>query len=327
MYDNLIPVLHRGLLKNHDPEVRISWYNTYADPVQIRRQFVTRIKIRTSILLSTLSVVLVSFQGAAFAAEAESLVLSCPGPSLAPMFKKVPDRETAPISLRSWQFDASKTGTAEAREQVELRRADQLLTTDLLRYDPESETVTMPGDVTYKDSVIHMAGTSAKYNFLDESGRFTEVDYGLTGSSAKGSASEILVDSGNHSILHELQFTTCPGETPEWLLTASELELNFDEGMGKARKAKLEFFDIPIIYLPYMSFPIDDRRKSGFLYPYFSTANDNGFEVSIPYYWNIAPNQDATLTPRYLTDRGAVVTGEYRFITRRTGGTARRRRF
>ena len=237
------------------------------------------------------------------------------------MFKKAPDRENAPISLQTRQFDASKTGTAEAREQVELHRADQLLTTELLRYDPATETVTMPGDVTYEDSVIYMAGTNAEYSFRDESGRFMEVDYGLTGSSAQGSASEILVDSGNHSILHELQFTTCPGENPEWLLSARELELDFDKGLGTAKGAKLELFDIPFIYLPYMTFPIDDRRKSGFLYPYISTANDNGFEFSMPYYWNIAPNQDATITPRFLTDRGAVITGEYRFITRRTGGT------
>jgi len=236
------------------------------------------------------------------------------------MFKKVPDRGAAPIWLKSRQFDAGKTGPAEAREQVELRRADQLLTTELLRYDPESKTVTMPGAMTYNDSIMHIAGTNAQYSFLDEKGHFTQVDYGLTGSSAKGSASEVLVDSGNHSILRELQFTTCPGENPEWVLTAKELELNFEDGMGKARKAKLKLFNIPILYLPYMSFPIDDRRKSGFLYPFASTANDNGFEFGIPYYWNIAPNQDATITPHYYTDRGAMITGEYRFITRRTGG-------
>ncbi len=148
-----------------------------------------------------------------------------------------------------------------------------------------------------------------------------DVDYGLTGSSAKGNASEILLDSGNHSLLRELYFTTCPGDNPEWVLTAKELELDFESGVGEARHAKLEFFDIPILYLPYMTFPIDDRRKSGFLYPAFSSANDNGFEFSIPYYWNIAPNQDATIVPRYFTDRGAMITGEYRVITRRTGGS------
>ena len=233
----------------------------------------------------------------------------------------MPDRKSSPISVMTRQFDAGKTDVAEAREEVELRRADQLLTTELLRYDPESEVVTIPGQMFYEDSIMHISGSSAHYNFLSESGRFIDVDYGLMGSSAKGSADEVTVDSGNHSMLHGLQFTTCPGETPEWLLSAKELELDFEDGIGKVKGAKLKFFNIPFLYLPYMTFPIDDRRKNGFLYPYISTANDNGFEFSIPYYWNIAANQDATITPRYFTERGAMVTGEYRFITRRTGGS------
>jgi len=260
-------------------------------------------------------------QTGARASGEDDPALACPGPSLAPMFKQVPDRENAPIYLESRQFIASKTGPAEARQQVKLTRADQVLTTELLRYDPDSKTITMLGKASYRDSVMHIAGSKAHYNFQKETGHFTEVDYGLTGTSAKGSAKEVTYDSGNHSLLHQLYFTTCPGDKPQWELTASELELDFEKGMGKAKHAKLELFDIPVLYLPYMTFPIDDRRKSGFLYPAISTANDNGFEFAIPYYWNIAPNQDATITPRYFTDRGAMITGEYRFITRRTGGS------
>jgi LPS-assembly protein len=253
-----------------------------------------------------------SIQGAAYAADTDVPELACPGPSLAPMLKNVPDRSESNISV--------KIGMAEAREQVELRRADQLLTTELLQYDPQKEIITMPGKVFYEDSAIYINGTNAQYNFLEESGSFTDVDYGLVGSSARGSATEVTLDSGSHSVLHSLQFTTCPGENPEWLMKAKELELDFEEGVGSVKGAQLRFFDIPFIYLPYMTFPIDDRRKSGFLYPYVSTANDNGFELSIPYYWNIAPDQDATITPRYFTERGFMLTGEYRFITPRTGG-------
>ncbi len=255
------------------------------------------------------------------AAEENIPELACPGPSLAPRVKDMPDRSDSPIFVKTRQFEARKLGIAEARDQVELRRADQLLTTELLRYDPQTEIITIPGKVFYEDSAIHISGSDAYYNFLNENGRFVDVDYGLMGSSAKGSATEITVDSGNHSILHSLQFTTCPGDKPEWLLTAKELDLSFEDGVGTVKGAKLKFFDIPFLYLPYMTFPIDDRRKSGFLYPYISTANDNGFEFSAPYYWNIAPNQDATITPRYFTERGAMLTGEYRFMTRRTGGT------
>ncbi len=236
------------------------------------------------------------------------------------MIKKAPNRRSAPIFLDTGQFDAGKSGIAEASKKVELRRADQLLSTELLYYDPDNKTVSMPGKMSYEDSVLYLNGASAQYNFRDENGRFLDVDYGLMGSSAKGSAAEITIDSNNHSILRQLQFTTCPGEKPQWVLTAKKLELDFDKGVGTAKSAKLKFLDIPFLYLPYISFPIDDRRKSGFLYPFVSTANDNGFEFSSPYYWNIAPNQDATITPRFFTERGAMLTGEYRFITRRTGG-------
>ena len=258
--------------------------------------------------------------GTALEAAADEPKLACPGPSLAPMFKNTPDRSQAPVSVKTRQFDARKEGMAEAREQVELRRADQLLTTELLQYDPQTEVVTMPGKVFYEDSVIHISGSDATYNFLEESGSFYDVDYGLMGSSAKGVATDVTLSSGTHSILHGLQFTTCPGETPEWLLKAKQLELDFEDGVGTVKGAQLRFFDVPFIYLPYMTFPIDDRRKSGFLYPYISTANDNGLEFSIPYYWNIAPDQDATITPRYFTQRGFMLTGEYRFITPRSGG-------
>lgn len=278
-------------------------------------------KFITKILLPVFFIILASFQTSAFAAELSNRGLACPGPSLAPRLENVPDRSLAPITVLTREFDAGKVGMAEAREQVELRRADQLLRTDLLQYDPETEVVTVPGKLFYEDSIIHISGTGAHYNFLDENGRFEDVDYGLIGSSAKGSATQVSLESNNHSVLRGLQFTTCPGTTPEWLLSAKQLDLDFESGMGKVKGAKLAFFNIPFLYLPYMTFPIDDRRKSGFLYPYISTANDNGFEFSIPYYWNIAPNQDATITPRFFTERGAMLTGEYRFMTPRTSGT------
>lgn len=277
--------------------------------------------IRTTILTTVCLILLVCMQVNALATEKESPALACPGPSLAPMMKDPPDRSKAPITVKTREFDARKGGLAEARRQVELQRADQLLTTELLQYDPEAEIVTIPGKLFYEDSIMHISGRGAQFNFLEESGYFEGVDYGLVGSSAKGSAKDVSVESGTHSVLRGIKFTTCPGENPEWLISAKQLELDFEEGVGTAKGAKLKLFDIPFLYLPYMKFPIDDRRKSGFLYPYISTANDNGFEFSIPYYWNIAPDQDATVTPRYFTERGAMLTGEYRFITRRTGGT------
>lgn len=278
------------------------------------------IKRINAILLSAISVVLVSGPASALAQSDLPVNDACPGPNIAPQLKNPPNREGAFIDLKAHSFFASPNEQAEAEGDVELQRADQLLKTDLLQYNPVTETITMPGQVYYQDAQINISGSNAQYSFLDENGHFSKINYGLTGSSAKGTAENIQVTSKDQSLLRMMQFTTCPGGAPAWMLTAKELNLNFETGVGTAKGAKLEFFDVPILYLPWMTFPITDKRKSGFLYPSMSTANDNGFEFSVPYYWNIAPNQDATLTPRYFTELGTMLTGNYRFITHKTGG-------
>jgi LPS-assembly protein len=249
---------------------------------------------------------------------AEARAASCPQPVMATMLPAAPDRTGAPITLYAHELDASKAEQGEARGNVELYRADQYLQTELVLYDPQTETVTMPGAVSYRDQQVWIRGSDASYSFLDESGRFSQIDYGLVGSSANGNADSIELEGGHTSRLHQLLYTTCPGEKPDWELSARQLELRHDEGFGVARGAKLEFKGIPILYAPYFTFPIDDRRKSGFLYPSFSNTNDNGFEVAVPVYWNIAPNQDAVFEPRYFTSRGFMLSGEYRLLTPRT---------
>ena len=256
-------------------------------------------------------------------AQQESTVpaASCPQPAIATMLPPTPDRTDAPVIVYARELDASNINQGEARGNVEMYRADQYLATETILYDPSLEAITIPGELAYEDQQVWIKGASAEYSFRDESGTFSLIDYGLTGSSANGSAEFVEMDGGHTSRLHQLLYTTCPGEKPDWELSARELELRHEDGVGVARGAKLEFKGIPILYSPYFSFPIDDRRKSGFLYPSFSNTNDNGFEFAIPIYWNIAPNQDATIEPRYFTNRGFMLTAEYRFMTRKTSGT------
>jgi len=248
------------------------------------------------------------------------LALSCPEPAIASVIPPAPDRSDASVIVYAKQLDASNSSQGEVRGHVELYRADQYIATELILYDPNTEIVTAPGAVNYEDQQVWVKGTGAHYNFIEESGKFSLIDYGLTGSSANGSAEYVELIGGHTSILNRLVYSTCPGEKPDWVLSASELKLKHDEGMGVARGAKLKFKGIPILYAPYFTFPIDDRRKSGFLYPGFGNTNDNGFEFSIPFYWNIAPNQDATIEPRYFTNRGFMLSADYRFLTRKTSG-------
>lgn len=231
-----------------------------------------------------------------------------------------PDRSGASIIVFAEQMDAGDREQTEARGHVELYRADQYLATEQIFYDTQSKKVTLPVAVSYTDQQVWVRGENAHYSFEDESGKFTLIDYGLTGSSANGSADSIEFIDGHTSQLNQILYTTCPDERPDWELSASELELRHDKGIGIARGARLKFKGVPILYTPWFTFPIDDRRKSGLLYPSFGSSNDNGFELGIPWYWNIAPNHDATIEPRHISNRGFVLAAQYRFLTRKTHG-------
>jgi len=258
---------------------------------------------------------------AAKAAETGNMPpLKCPGPAVGPMLPPTPDRSGEPVVLFARYLDASKEDAGEAKEHVEVFRADQHLTTERIIYNPNTKVLTFPEPVSYEDQGLWIKGQEASYSFMDEQGHFSIIDYGLTGSSANGKADLIELTGSNTSRLYGLVYSTCPPQKPDWLLSAKKMELRHDKGLGIARNATLRFKDVPILYAPWFTFPIDDRRKTGFLYPSLGNTNDNGIEISIPWYWNIAPNQDATLEPRYFTSRGLMLSGEYRLLTRRSRG-------
>jgi LPS-assembly protein len=255
------------------------------------------------------------------AAASGSPPASCPDPAIGPIMPGAPDRSTAAIVVYARELEAGKETQGVASGEVELIRADQYMTTERVIYDPQLEEVTIPGKIDYRDQQVWLRGEEASYNFSEETGYFSVIDYGLTGSSANGHAEYVELVGGHTSILREPDYTTCPGETPDWQLHASEIELLHEEGIGKARGARLRFKGVPIMYAPWFTFPIDERRKTGFLYPSIGQASDSGLEIGVPWYWNIRPNMDMTLEPRYFSKRGFMLTGQYRFMTRRTYGS------
>ena len=111
-----------------------------------------------------------------------------------------------------------------------------------------------------------------------------------------------------------------PGNS-DWLLRASRVDLDHAEGFGSASHVRLSFMHIPFFYFPYMSFPISDKRKTGFLVPNLGHTNTSGSEIWLPYYINLAPNMDATVTPRLMSKRGNLLQGEFRYLTTRDNGT------
>ncbi|MBT8055461.1 MAG: LPS assembly protein LptD [Gammaproteobacteria bacterium] len=260
-----------------------------------------------------------AFYPALAVAQAEQPFV-CPSMELGPAMPPSPDRSQAPLVIEAQSLDAGRLRAGKLRGNVELTRGDQYIATELLMFDPAEQFITVPGKISYRDQQVWLQGSGASYDLGKESGYFSLVEFGLSGSSAHGSARRAELEGGHTSRLFDLNYTSCPDQDPDWQMEMKELELRHDEGMGEAKGVKLEFKGFPLLYVPWFTFPIDDRRKSGFLYPNLGYSSDTGVEIGAPWYWNIAPNHDATLEPRWFSERGFMLTGEYRFLTHRTHG-------
>jgi len=203
---------------------------------------------------------------------------------------------------------------------VRLMQLDQLLETDELLYDPQSRLVDIPVWLRYTDSLIQLEAARAHYDVADGTGRFDQVIYRLVGHDGSGSADTVAMVEPGLARLERFDFTTCDPDQPDWQLKAARVDLALESGVGTARHARLEFKGVPVLYSPWMTFPLTDDRKSGFLYPRFGRSGGDGFDISVPWYWNIAPNQDATFTGRWIEKRGVMLDTEYRFLGERQRG-------
>ncbi len=142
-------------------------------------------------------------------------------------------------------------------------------------------------------------------------------DYSLN---AWGSADKLYRSPDGIVHIKSGNLSTCPPSNVTWKVSSSQLNLNKTSGRGSAYNSLLYLHDIPVFYLPYINFPIDDRRQTGFLYPTFGYEDDSGYFFSTPFYWNIAPNYDATITPKYFSERGLQMNGLFRYLTDKSQG-------
>jgi len=149
----------------------------------------------------------------------------------------------------------------------------------------------------------------------ENKGSLKDVEYRLPKRHARGSASLAEIVGPEQSRFEDISYTTCRPGNDDWMLEAGKLEIDRETGIGIAEDTVFRFKGIPFFYLPYASFPIDDRRKSGVLVPSIGSSDETGTDVSVPYYINIAPDMDATITPRIMSKRGLMLAGEFRYLT------------
>lgn len=224
------------------------------------------------------------------------------------------------------------TGQTEAQTTLEghatLRRAGLVISAEEMRYDQLTDTAQAQGQVRINRAGNVYEGRKLELRVDAFEGVFENPSYHFLRQDAHGQASRIDFLDDQRAVIHDATFTTCkrtPGDNwmPDWLLRATSLELDNAANEGIAKGVVLRFKGLPILPVPYLSFPLSDERKSGLLPPNIGLDNVNGFEFTQPYYWNIAPNRDATITPTVMTKRGMNLSTEFRYLEADYLGNAR----
>lgn len=208
-----------------------------------------------------------------------------------------------------------RTDLIELQGDVEILQQERRFEADRSSYDRSSGEVKASGQVYIVSPGLRLTGESAEYNLETKQGTIEKTGYRMSGNAnLRGEADQAWMLGEQRSRYRNILYTTCPPGNTDWSIKASDLELDQADGIGTARHARIRFANIPLLYSPYLRFPIDGRRRSGLLIPTFGSSDETGTDISLPYYWNIAPNMDATFTPRYMSARGLMLGAQFRHL-------------
>ena len=233
---------------------------------------------------------------------------------IVPATPNAPPPDELPIQAEAGRLDASPT-ESQIEGDAFLSRGDQRLRAEKITLERPANRARAEGGFVYGDPSQALRGQRAEVDLNAETGQFSEVDYYLPGRNAQGHAEEVKVDRRQRkSRLDDATYSTCRRGQEFWELRARKIRLDENTGRGSAHNIVLAFKDMPVFYFPYLSFPITDERQSGFLFPRQGYGSETGLDLAVPYYWNIAPNRDMTITPRLMSERGVLLGVEYRFL-------------
>jgi LPS-assembly protein len=219
-----------------------------------------------------------------------------------------------PFDITSDAATLGVGGDTILQGNVQVLQGDRELRANHAHYDPTHGSFELEGAVEYTDSLVHVTGVGGNYT-QNAGADFTAAQFELHQPAARGSADIMHLTPDGKIRLEHVRFTTCPKEDPVWQLRANAIILDTHARIGTARAAKVDFKGVPVLYLPWLSFPLSNDRKSGFLFPTLGNSSRSGLQIAVPYYWNIAPNVDATVEPMEYQKRGLDLGGELRYLT------------
>jgi LPS-assembly protein len=229
-----------------------------------------------------------------------------------------PTQTTSIISAEQAYYNPQ--GTSFFEGDVTIEQQGRNIRADKISIDATQTHANAQGRVQLAQGGLFAQSDAVTYNLKTQTGDLSHSYYISEQQQAHGYATQIKRTTPNSVLLENANFSTCePSVSPAWHIQAKTIELNQETGRGITRDARLYVKDIPILPIPYFNFPIDDRRTTGFLTPAFGYTNDGGVQLSTPYYLNLAPNYDLTVTPRYMDGRGAMLENQLRYLTEAFG--------
>jgi len=202
----------------------------------------------------------------------------------------------------------------EASGHVELRAHRETVLADWMRYDQDTDTLQARGNVVVRRYGSWVAGPEIDYTRGEATGTLQAPSFYVDEVGGRGDAKTLTFDGPDAYTLSQGRFTTCQAPRNDWFLYADTMKIDTQRSVGTAYGASVRFMNVPLFYSPWLEFPLNNQRKSGFLTPTFGSSNARGFEFMIPYYLNLAPNYDATISPRIMTNRGLQLGGQFRYL-------------
>ncbi len=258
--------------------------------------------------------------GIAFALPGHALAEDATPDSLASCRTSITTEKLPPLGAAGTdtriQADSSSGTLTEwlLQGNVLIEKDENRLLADQVTYFSESGRAILQGNVVIQQPDLTITGDSGELHINSHAGEIHSSRYELPLRAGWGHADAIHVLDPQHTAMTNITYSTCLPDRKDWELQADRIELDQEQSIGRAKGVVMRFKDVPVFYVPRMSFALDDSRKSGFLVPGLGHDDDSGTIVTIPYYWNIAPNRDATITPRHFARRGTQLGLEYRYL-------------
>lgn len=279
-----------------------------------------RTLLNQCLLLAMASTSCSIWAAAAESANKASAVQLCYPKADIPAILATLDKNDDQLRIESNKAELIDNQTAEFSGPLQLTYRDTLLTAPMARVSKIDQSMFADGGISYYSSALKVSSSSFSAQLAENKVTMRDAEYRFISQAGRGYASEMSA-SDEGVVLNQATFSTCPDGDNGWALAADKISINADDGWGEAWGSVVKIKDIPVLYLPYMTYPVNDKRKTGVLFPKIGSSQKLGLDIEVPYYLNLADNYDATLTPRYMSQRGTQLKSEFRYLTRQHQGS------